>query len=94
MDPQLLNQLRNAAGFGHGVAMNLYDHDATEMWVEYDQQGEECWPSREIMEKFAELIVWECVQAIQDGTPQGDHYAQRVEEHFNPTAGGILHYGD
>ena len=62
MNKDILNKLRNDAGFGYGIAMGLYTHNASEMWVEYDKDGEECWPSREIMEKFAKLIVKECAK--------------------------------
>ena len=63
MNQQVLNKLRAQAGFGWGVAMGLYTHEASEMWVEYDRDGEETWPSRELMTKFAELIVTECLEA-------------------------------
>jgi hypothetical protein len=45
------------------------------------------------LEKFAELIVFECVKAVMDGTKEGDHYAQKIEEHFDNGQGGILHFG-
>jgi hypothetical protein len=44
-------------------------------------------------EKFAELIVLECVNAVMDGTKEGDHYAQCIEQHFDNGQGGILHFG-
>jgi hypothetical protein len=43
--------------------------------------------------KFAELIVFECVNAAMDGTKEGDHYAQRIEQHFDNGTGGVLHFG-
>jgi hypothetical protein len=43
--------------------------------------------------RFAELIVFECVNAVMDGTKEGDHYAQRIEQHFDNRQGGILHFG-
>jgi len=45
-------------------------------------------------EKFAELIVFECTKAVMDGTKEGDHYAQRIEQHFDHGTGGVLYYGD
>jgi len=45
------------------------------------------------VEKFAELIVLECVNAVMDGTKEGDHYAMRIEQHFDNGPGGILHFG-
>lgn len=45
------------------------------------------------MDKFAELIVFECVNAVMDGTKEGDHYAQRIENHFDNGTGGVLHFG-
>lgn len=45
------------------------------------------------MRKFAELIVLECTKAVMDGTKEGDHYAQRIEEHFDNGPGGIIHFG-
>ena len=44
-------------------------------------------------EKFAELIVRECTKAVMDGTKEGDHYAMRIENHFDNGTGGILHFG-
>ena len=44
-------------------------------------------------QKFAELIVFECVKAVMDGTKEGDHYAQCIEQHFDNGQGGILHFG-
>ena len=46
------------------------------------------------LEKFAELIVLECTKAVMDGTKEGDHYAQRIEQHFDHGTGGVLYYGD
>lgn len=43
--------------------------------------------------KFAELIVFECVNAVMDGTKEGDHYAHLIEQHFDNGTGGILHFG-
>jgi hypothetical protein len=45
------------------------------------------------LNRFAELIVFECVNAVMDGTKEGDHYAQRIEQHFDNGAGGVLHFG-
>ena len=50
-------------------------------------------PSVDNLEKFAQLIVFECVKAVMDGTKEGDHYAQRIENHFDNGDGGILHFG-
>jgi hypothetical protein len=44
-------------------------------------------------ERFAELIVRECVHAVMDGSKEGDWYAQKIEEHFDNGQGGILHFG-
>lgn len=46
------------------------------------------------MTLLADLIVLECVNAVMDGTKEGDHYAQRIEQHFNQGTDGILHYKD
>lgn len=43
--------------------------------------------------KFAALIVLECVNSTMDGTKEGDHYAQRIEQHFDNGQGSILHFG-
>ena len=45
------------------------------------------------LELYAEFIVFECVNAVMDGTKEGDHYAQRIEQHFDNGTGGILHFG-
>lgn len=57
-----------------------------------------CWDQmddydRAAIMKFGELIVFECVNAVMDGTKEGDHYAQRIEQHFDNGTGGILHFG-
>jgi hypothetical protein len=44
-------------------------------------------------EKLFELMVFECVNAVMDGTKEGDHYAQRIEQHFDNGPGGRLHFG-
>jgi len=49
--------------------------------------------SKDFAKKFAELIVLECVNAVMDGTKEGDHYAMRIEQHFDNGQGGILHFG-
>ena len=49
--------------------------------------------SDEFCIKFAELIVFECTKAVMDGTKEGDHYAQRIEQHFDNGTGGVLHFG-
>ena len=41
-------------------------------------------------EKFAELLVLECINSVMDGTREGDHYAMRIEHHFDNGPGGIL----
>jgi hypothetical protein len=43
--------------------------------------------------EFAELIVFECTNAVMDGTKEGDHYAMRIEQHFDNGQGGILNFG-
>jgi hypothetical protein len=48
---------------------------------------------RKFAEKFAQLMVFECVNAVMDGTKEGDHYAQRIEQHFDNGPGGVLHFG-
>jgi len=45
------------------------------------------------VKKFAELLMLECVNAVMDGTREGDHYAMRIEQHFDNRPGGILHFG-
>jgi len=46
------------------------------------------------MREFAELIILECTNAVRDGTSQGDHFAQRIEEHFDNSLAGVLYYKD
>ena len=50
-------------------------------------------PWEAALEKYAELIVFECTQAVMDGSKEGDHYAQRIEQHFDNGTGGVLHFG-
>jgi len=64
-----------------------------------DQAVSETWTTltseqlARLRDKFAELIVLECVTAVMDGTKEGDHYAMRIEHHFDNGPGGILHFG-
>ena len=57
--------------------------DDEENWQEYIND----------VRKFAQLLIFECVNAVMDGTKEGDHYAQRIEQHFDNGPGGILHFG-
>lgn len=65
---------------------------AKQAGYEKDNFGVGHWDMPEFR-KFVELFVFECTKAVQDGTKEGDHYAQRIEQHFNNTNGGILHFG-
>ena len=56
-------------------------------------QGDSWEEQTKFMEKFAELIVFECVNAVMDGTKEGDHYAQLIEQHFDNGTGGVLQFG-
>ena len=56
----------------------------------YDKQNDSSFFNKE---KFAELIILECVNAVMDGTKEGDHYAQKIEQYFDNSPGGILHFG-
>jgi hypothetical protein len=51
------------------------------------------WIAVDKVDKLAELIVFECTKAVMDGTKEGDHYAQRIEQHFDNGTGGVLHFG-
>ena len=51
------------------------------------------WMGMDHAEKFAELIVFECTKAVMDGTKEGDHYAMRIENHFDNSTGGVLYFG-
>lgn len=56
-------------------------------------QGDSWEEQTKFIERFAELIVFECVNAVMDGTKEGDHYAQRIEQHFDHSTDGVLHFG-
>ena len=68
-----------------GIGFTLWDDSGREMIDNYTPE--------EYLEKFAQLMVFECVNAVMDGTKEGDHYAQRIEQHFDNGLGGILHFG-
>jgi hypothetical protein len=78
MKDQILTDHAEAADFY--VGNNYYNES-------YEEQ------QRLFITRFAELIVFECVNAVMDGTKEGDHYAQRIEQHFDNGPGGILHFG-
>ena len=66
-----------------------------QLWEEAAKttQGDSWEEQTKFMERFAELIVLECTKAVMDGTKEGDHYAMRIENHFDNGTGGILHFG-
>ena len=45
------------------------------------------------LEMFGKLIVLECVNIVMDGTKEGDYYGMRIEQHFDKSQGGVLHFG-
>ena len=75
-----IKQLAEQAGITTNLDTDFYEKDMNR-WVDY------------FSEKFAELIVFECVNAVMDGTKEGDHYAQRIEQHFDNGTDGVLHFG-
>jgi hypothetical protein len=67
-----------------------------EVWIKaaIKDSDPDNWDAQEqFIERFAELIVFECVNAVMDGTKEGDHYAQRIEQHFDHSTDGVLHFG-
>ena len=68
-----------------GIGFTLWDDSGREMIDNYTPE--------EQLEKFAELLVLECINAVMDGTREGDYYAMRIEHHFDNGPGGILHFG-
>jgi hypothetical protein len=72
------------------VGYYLYDLTETHEIKTVETDSKDEWIT---LEKFAELIVFECTRAVMDGTKEGDHYAQRIEQHFDNGTGGVLHFG-
>ena len=70
------------------ITGQVLDEIVPETWVAlgYDK-------IKEIQNRTAELIVFECVHAVMDGSKEGDWYAQKIEEHFDNGRGVILHFG-
>ena len=79
-----IKQLAKEAGY------YLYDLTETHECKTVETDSKDEWIT---LEKFAELIVFECVNAVMDGTKEGDHYAMRIEQHFDNGQGGILYFG-
>ena len=75
-----IKELVRQAGITTNLDTDFFEKDPNK-WVDY------------FSEKFAELIVFECVKAVMDGTKEGDHYAQRIEQHFDNGTDGVLHFG-
>ena len=75
-----IKELVRQAGITTNLDTDFFEKDPNK-WVDY------------FSEKFAELIVFECVNAVMDGTKEGDHYAQRIEQHFDNGTDGVLHFG-
>ena len=76
------------------LAKQAGGHFSTHTLTSYPAQHRESiqlWDKN--IEKFAELIVLECVNTVMDGTMAGEHYAMRIENHFDNGTGGILHFG-
>lgn len=65
---------------------------AAEYAIEFATQDQSLYIPK-FIERFAEMIVFECVKAVMDGTKEGDHYAQRIEQHFDHSTDGVLHFG-
>lgn len=52
------------------------------------------WVSIANVEKIVQMIILQCTTVLQDGTREADHYAQRIEEHFDNSTNGVLRYRD
>jgi hypothetical protein len=74
------------------LLLALYDRSGLGAYMPVDYKGQELEVENH-WKKFAELIVFECTKAVMDDTKEGDHYAQRIEQHFDNGTGGILHFG-
>ncbi len=79
--------------------MSMMNERIREIGREAGMYMEDKWPggfpNEELLvaKKFAELIMLECVNAVMDGTKEGDHYAQLIEQHFDNGQSGVLHFG-
>ncbi len=43
-------------------------------------------------EELANLIIFECSKAVQDGTKEGDYFSMKIEEFFSDNNDGLLFF--
>jgi hypothetical protein len=62
-----IRKLAEQAGFSSGAMINIGTGEAEELWIRYNESDDrEEFPTSKMMEKFAELIVKECAQFVED----------------------------
>ena len=87
-----IRELAQKAGFSYGAMFNIGTNEGTELWHEYDVENDRMsFPTGEMMEKFAELIVRECANhcdllldhKISSEWSRGTHDCSRaIKKHF------------
>ena len=88
-----IRELAEQAGFSSGAMINIGTGEAEELWIRYNEnEDREEFPNSKMMQKFAELIVKECI-GLFNYDPSGamssmaesihnDIAVKRIQEHF------------
>ena len=100
-----IKELVRQAGITTNLDTDFFEKDPNK-WVDYFSEKFAELIVRECLKEIKDMIVdeserlypnnkqtTECVNAVMDGTKEGDHYALRIENHFDNSTGGILHFG-
>ena len=77
-----IRELAEQAGFSSGAMINIGTGEAEELWIRYNEnEDREEFPNSKMMQKFAELIVEECID-VMDATAKDayDHFTYMGEE--------------
>ncbi len=62
-----IRELATQAEFSSGVLINIGTGETEELWIRYNENDDrEEFPTSKMMQKFAELIVRECLNNMQN----------------------------
>ena len=85
-----IRELAEQAGFSSGAMINIGTGEAEELWIRYNEnEDREEFPNSKMMQKFAELIVRECI-SLFDGTREmktvgvltHNQVVDQIKQHF------------
>ena len=80
-----IRELAEQAGFSSGAMINIGTGEAEELWIRYNEnEDREEFPNSKMMQKFAELIVQECIHAVEDTNDRyrKEYFANQIRNRF------------